>query len=139
MTASDIRLSGNRRRPIVEDAVALCESGLGYESAMVLATIADLAEGENDNLSNSISLMQRQVKAGLPSQAACGFFEAGFADRVVAQSLAEAFPRVSDRQSAWATIRQRNQQAREILNGFPAYFNNVIVLLCQRFSMPDLS
>jgi hypothetical protein len=126
MTASDVRLGGNRRRPIVEDAVALCESGLGYEGAMILATIADLAEDENNNLSNSISLLQRQMKAGLPSQAACGFFEAGFADRVIAQSLAEAFPLVSDRQSARATIRQRNEQARAILNRFPAYFKNVI-------------
>jgi helicase len=126
LTASDVRIGGNRRRPIVEDAVALCEGALGYEGAMILATIADLAEDANDGLSNSISFLQRQMKAGLPSEAACGFFEAGFADRVVAQSLAEAFPQVSDRQSARAVIRQRNQQARAILNEFPAYFENVI-------------
>jgi helicase len=126
MTASDVRIGGNRRRPIVEDAVSLCESGLGYEGAMILATIADLADGANDGLSNAISLLERRMKSGLPSQAACGFFEAGFADRMVAQSLADAFPQVSDRQTARAVTRQRNQQARAILNEFPAYFKNVI-------------
>ena len=110
----------------MEDAVSICESGLGYEGAMILATIADLADGANDGLSNSISLLERRMKSGLPSQAACGFFEAGFADRVVAQSLASAFPQVSDRQIARAVIRQRNQRARAILNEFPAYFENVI-------------
>ena len=118
-------MGGNLRRPIAEDAVALCESGLGYEGAMILATIADLAETEDDNLSISISLVQRQMKSGLPSEAACGFFEAGFADRVVAQSLAEEFPQVSDRQSARTAIRQNPQQVRTILDEFPAYFGNV--------------
>ena len=126
MTASDVRIGGNRRRPIVEDAVALCESGLGYEGAMILATIADLAEGGDDNLSNSISVLQRQMKAGLPSQAACGFFEAGFSDRVVAQSLGSAFPQVSDRHSARAAIRQASDRARGIVNEFPAYFEDVL-------------
>lgn len=126
MTASDVRIGGNRRRPIVEDVVALCENGLGYEGAMILATIADLAEGDEDNLSRSISVLQRQMKAGLPSQAACGFFEVGFADRVVAQSLALTFPQVSDRNSARATIRQANAQARIIINEFPAYFEDVL-------------
>ena len=126
MIASGARIGGNRRNPIVEDTVALCENGLGYEGAMILATIGDLAEGGDDNLSSSISVLQRQMKSGLPSQAACRFFEAGFADRVVAQSLASAFPQVSDRRSARATIRRSIDQARIIINEFPAYFQDVL-------------
>jgi ATP-dependent Lon protease len=38
-------------------------------------------------------------KSGLTSTAALGFFGAGFADRVVAQALANTFPDVADRQS----------------------------------------
>jgi hypothetical protein len=38
----NIRVSGNRAT--VEDAVALCENGFGYEVAMIIAALADLAE-----------------------------------------------------------------------------------------------
>ncbi|WP_313609383.1 DEAD/DEAH box helicase, partial [Rhizobium sp.] len=38
----DARVGGRRRRPTVDDAVALCESGSGYDVAMIVASIADL-------------------------------------------------------------------------------------------------
>ncbi|PAQ05485.1 DEAD/DEAH box helicase [Mesorhizobium temperatum] len=122
----NIRIGGNNRRPTVEDAVAICESGLGYEGAMILATIADLAEGDDGELPGALALLQQQLKCGLPSRAALGFFEAGFADRVVAQTLAEAFPDVVDRQSARIAVRGSAAQTREVLDQFPSYFSSVL-------------
>ncbi|MEH2566744.1 helicase [Bradyrhizobium sp. AZCC 2289] len=122
----NIRIGGNNRYPTVEDAVAICESGLGYEGAMILATIADLAEGDEGELSGALALLQRQMKSGLTSIAALGFFEAGFADRVVAQTLAEAFPNVVDRQSARLAARNATAQAREVVGPYPAYFTSVL-------------
>jgi superfamily II DNA/RNA helicase len=126
MIGGDIRIGGNHRRPTVEDAVSLCENGLGYEGAMIVATLADLAEGDDEVLFDALSLLQRQMKIGLASQAALGFFEAGFADRVVAQSLADAFPNVADRHSARAVVRANNEAAHTILTQYPAYFVNVL-------------
>jgi hypothetical protein len=122
----DIRIGGKNRYPTVEDAVAICESGLGYEGAMILATIADLAEGDESELPEALALFQRQMKCGLYSLAALGFFEAGFADRMVAQSLAEAFPNVIDRQSARLAARTATAQLREIVRPYPAYFTSVL-------------
>ena len=122
----NIRIGGNNRNPTVEDAVALCENGLGYEGAMILATIADLAEGDEGELPGALTLLQRQVKSGLASVAALGFFEAGFADRVVAQALADAFPNVADRQSARLAARNAAVQAREVITPYPAYFMSVL-------------
>jgi hypothetical protein len=122
----EIRIGGNNRYPTVEDAVAICESGLGYEGAMILATIADLAEGDESDLPEVLALFQRQMKCGLYSLAALGFFEAGFADRVVAQRLAEAFPNVVDRQSARLAIQNVTAQAREVIEQYPAYFTSVL-------------
>jgi hypothetical protein len=122
----DIRIGGNNRYPTVEDAVAVCESGLGYEGAMILATIADLAEGDEGGLSGALTLLQRQMKSGLTSLAALGFLEAGFADRVVAQALAGTFPNVVDRQSARLAIRNGTSQAREVVGQYPAYFTSVL-------------
>jgi hypothetical protein len=122
----NIRIGGNNRYPTVEDAVTLCENGLGYEGAMILATIADLAEGDEGELPGALTWLQRQVKSGLTSTAALGFFEAGFADRVVAQALANAFPDVADRQSARHAARNAAVQAREVITPYPAYFTSVL-------------
>lgn len=122
----NIRIGGNNRYPTVEDAVAICESGLGYEGAMILATIADLAQADKGELPGALAFLQRQFKCGLPSPAALGFFEAGFADRVVAQSLAEAFPDVVDRQTARITARNAPDQLSEVIGQYPAYFRSVL-------------
>ncbi|MET4841521.1 helicase [Bradyrhizobium japonicum] len=122
----NVRIGGNNRYPTVEDAVAICESGLGYEGAMILATIADLAEDDESELPEVLALSQRQMKCGLYSLAALGFFEAGFADRVVAQTLAEVFPNVVDRQSARLTARNAPAQLREVIAQYPAYFTSVL-------------
>jgi hypothetical protein len=126
MIERNIRLGGNRRRPIVEDAVGLCEGALGYEAAMIVATISDLAEGEDDGLHDALSRLQGQIKTGLPSEAAVGFFEAGFADREVAQSLGAVFPDVSDRYSARLALRGNSERAGGVLSEYPAYFSQVL-------------
>ena len=46
MRRSDIRIGGRNRRPKIEDIVAICEGGLAYEGAMIVATLADLCEAE---------------------------------------------------------------------------------------------
>ncbi|CAM5771848.1 hypothetical protein LMIY3S_03646 [Labrys miyagiensis] len=121
-----IRIGGNNRHPTVEDAVAICESGLGYEGAMIVATLADLAEEDGNELPNELALIQRMLKCGLPTRAALGFFEAGFADRVVAAALAVAFPNVLDRQSARLAVRGEVARAREVLGRFPSYFESIL-------------
>lgn len=126
LVENNIRIGGRNRYPTAEDAVAICESGLGYEGAMIVATIADLAEGSEDDLAAALALLQRQIKCGLQSVAALGFFEAGFADRVVAQTLADAFPDVFDRQSARLAARNTGAQMRETIRQYPAYFTAVL-------------
>jgi helicase len=122
----EIRIGGNNRYPTVEDAVAICESGLGYEGAMILATIADLAESDEGELAGALTLLQRQMKSGVTSLGALGFFEAGFADRIVAQALAARFPGVLDRQSARLALRNTAALASEVVGQYPAYFESVL-------------
>ena len=126
LVESSIRIGGKNRFPTVEDAVAICESGLGYEGAMILATIADLAEGDDGELPGALTLLQRQMKAGLKTVAALGFFEAGFADRIVAQALGGGFPNVADRQSARIAVRSNIAQAHEVVGQYPAYFTSIL-------------
>lgn len=118
------RLGGRKRKPTVEDSVALCEGGFGYEVAMIVASIADLAEEVDENLHNAASLLQRQIKAGLTERAALAFHEAGFADRHVAAFLGLLWPLATDRGGIRAACQQE-ADIRPVLLQFPSYFTAV--------------
>lgn len=120
----DARVGGRQRRPTVADAVALCEGGFGYDVAMIVASIADLAKGIDGTLHNAASLLQRQIKTGLTEGAALAFYEAGFADRHVAVYLGLNFPQASDRGSVQALCQQEDV-IRPLLAPWPSYFTSV--------------
>lgn len=120
----DARVGGRRRRPTVEDAVALCESGFGYDVAMIVASIADLAEELDEALYNAASLLQRQLKTGLTERAALAFHEAGFADRHIAAFLGQRWPLAIDRSDV-RTACQQEALIRPAIAQFPSYFTAV--------------
>lgn len=121
LQAVNARIGGRLRRPTVEDAVALCESGFGYDVAMIVASIADLAEEVDDALYNAASLLQRQIKTGLTERAQLAFHEAGFADRHVAAFLGLLWPLATDRGDVRA-VCQQEEFIRPALIQFPSYF-----------------
>jgi hypothetical protein len=55
-----------------------------------------------------------------------GFFEAGFADRVVAMELANLFPEVRNRSQARTTLRGEAGALRAALSQYPSYFSYVL-------------
>lgn len=109
----------------VEDVVAMCESGFGYDAAMVLASLADLLEGGDADVHRATALLQRKVKAGLNTPPSLAFYEIGFADRTVAKALADAFPNVADRQTARGALRANQPTAHAVVSLYPAYFETV--------------
>ena len=119
-------LEFSNRRAKVEDVVALCEDGFGYDAAMIVASLADFAETLDNDLRGALALLQQQIKYGLSSSAAIGFFEAGFADRVVATELANLFPSVQNRGQARAAARQEVGTIRTALAEYPSYFSSVL-------------
>ena len=120
---ADIRVSGHWAT--VEDAVALCEGGFGYDVAMIVASLADLVELVDEALHRAMASLQKRVKYGLADQAAIAFLEAGFADRVVAGSLGAQWPNRTDRAGVRAVCRRESDAVRALLAGFPAYFTVV--------------
>ena len=122
-----MRVSGDGAT--VEDAVALCENGFGYDVAMVVASLADLAEPLDPTLQGALALLQRQVKNGLTDKAALAFLEAGFADRVVATALGQAWPGVRERGDVRAICRDERGAVHAILDSMPSYFRTVAVEL----------
>ena len=114
-----------RKHATIEDVVALCENGFGYDVAMIIASLADLAEGLDADLHGAAAFLQKQVKYGLADQSAIAFHEAGFTDRFVASRLAHAWPHVADRAGVRAVCRGESDAVRELLADLPSYFIGV--------------
>lgn len=118
------RVGKRRLKPKVEDVVALCEGGFGYDVAMIVASIADLAEEMDEAVYSAASLLQRQIKAGLTEVAALAFHEAGLADRHVAAFLGGLWPLATDRGDVRAACLDEDV-IRPALIQFPSYFTAV--------------
>lgn len=126
MTEANVRIGANNRNPKIEHAVALCEGGFAYEGAMIIATLADLAEGMDGTVVDAFKLLQRQMKAGLMTGPALGMYEVGFADREIAKDLAATFPQVTTFANARAWVRANGDLARGLIARYPAYFWTVL-------------
>ncbi len=120
LTAAGVKIGNSW--PTAEHAVAICEDGFGYHLAMILASITDLVEAVSQDLREAVASVQRQVKNGLPSDEANAFYEAGFADRIVAQELAAAFPGIVDRSAARNLCRANPDAVIAVLVAYPDYF-----------------
>ncbi len=123
-TLAEAKVRVGRDHVTVEDAVALCESGFGYDVAMIAASIADLTEEMDSALHTGASLLQKQIKYGLTDRAAIAFHEAGFADRHVATLLGLVWGNVVDRGDVRATCQQE-EIVRAVLAHIPSYFVGV--------------
>lgn len=123
-TLAEANIRVGRDHVTIEDAVALCESGFGYDVAMIAASIADLAEELDEALHTAASLLQKQIKYGLTDPAAIAFHEAGFADRHVASRLGLAWGNVVDRVGVRAACQQE-EIIGAVLAQFPSYFIRV--------------
>lgn len=111
--------------PTAEHTVAICEDGFGYHLAMILASIVDLIEPIDVDLATRVTSLQRKVKSGLGSSSAIAFYEAGFSDRIVAQQLGKAFPKVAVRSDVRSVCRKQVDQVAKVLTQYPAYFEEV--------------
>jgi hypothetical protein len=117
---ANIRISGSHAT--IDHAVALCEGGFGYDVAMIVASLADLVESIDERLHHAIALLQKRIKYGLGTPAAIAFYEAGFADRVVASALATRWSNQFDRTGVRTVCRREKYAVRTLLAGFPCYF-----------------
>jgi hypothetical protein len=85
---------GKQRRTFsIDMVVELCEQTFGFQFSLILAAVAGAlrnvaaTEGEAAEFEARINLLQKRLKYGLPSASAVAIFEAGFAERVVAQAI----------------------------------------------------
>jgi POLQ-like helicase len=131
MNKGDARIGfGSRpRKPKIDNAVDVGENAAGYDAMLVVGAVAELYELSNPDNSNQIELLkllQKQIKYGLPTVTSILLCEIGFADRVVAQRLAEVVGGAATRRKLLSRIRSSGPELRSALDEFPAYFTSVL-------------
>jgi RAD3-like DEAD/DEAH box helicase/helicase-like protein len=125
----DARLvTKKRRRELkLQDVVNICENALAYEGTLALGAVTemvglvDLEEGAP--LVGALKELQKSLKYGVPFSSAITLYELGFADRVIALELSSLIgSRGADRTSVVKKMTRKEQQVRELLGQYPAYF-----------------
>lgn len=121
---------GNQRRPFnIDQMVETCENGFSFDGSLVISAIIEfllLADSDGtENLRGDLQRFQKQLKYGLPNQASVALYEMGFADRVVAMSIADDFLLQNEnRNSVEEILRSQGEWATTSVERFPTYFQD---------------
>lgn len=123
-----------REKISYETIVSLCEKAFSFEFCLYLAAIKESyrsylgADGLTLKQDGDFDLLLKRLKYGLPSLTAVSYFEAGFSDRVIAQSLTTIATRIRIHSpyDAKRVIRRHRNDASLLLGEMPAYYRSVL-------------
>ncbi|MBI5382230.1 MAG: DEAD/DEAH box helicase [Opitutae bacterium] len=117
------------RYPDIDHVVDLCENAFGFEGVLVIAAITEALrfDGHEDApILDRLLHLQKRLKYGAKTRQAVILHEAGFADRVVADELAEiAGPRAITKSRMRIILRSQHARVENVLAMFPSYYSFV--------------
>ncbi|MCX5646077.1 MAG: helicase-related protein [Phycisphaerae bacterium] len=119
---------GTRYRAFqIDDVVDLCEGGFAYDGSLLIGALSEVVElvdqEEGGELVTSLHLLQKQLKYGLPTEAAIALYELGFPDRVVAQNVATTMNVAAEGKRKIAQmVKKRQDRIVSVLEKYPRYF-----------------
>jgi len=129
MVDSDARIkAGQQRRHLnIEHVVDICENGFAYDGTLILGAITEVIQlikpEDNEKITTMLTGLQKKLKYGLPTSLSISICELGFADRVIALDLSSFLGDISvDRRTITRAIRRDEQNVRDLLDKYPAYF-----------------
>jgi len=118
-----------KRVPSEEHVVDLGENALGYDGALALGAVAELAASmlpDETALVARIRILQQKVKHGLPRQTDIIIHELGFADRVVAQTMANLLGECTSKKAGRQRLQENQVPIRNLLTQYPDYYRCVL-------------
>jgi POLQ-like helicase len=122
---------GSKRSPLtLDDIVGLCDDTFGFDCALIVAAIGEFLFGETSQTNSdaeSLLRFQKALKYGVPDLLSTSCYEAGFADRVVAQTLSAAVRSVGfDGANFPAAIGEHRQTIENEILAWPSYYHTVL-------------
>lgn len=135
LSQKDVKIFwGKKKRKLtVEHIVDICEGAFGYDGALRIGAITDLLASQDSDdderqvLVERLGELHKRFKYGLPSTSAVALYECGFADRVVAQHLSNIVgTTLITRPAAVLSLKGQLQAIRQVLEGYPKYFQTCL-------------
>lgn len=127
-----IQAGSKTRKLTIQHVVEICEGELAFDGMLILGAIAEVleshAELQDTTIPDSVRMLQKRIKYGLPNELSVRVFELGFSERVIAQRIAavlEAAP-INNRYMLIEAVRNHQTQIEAELALFPAYFTEVL-------------
>jgi hypothetical protein len=121
-----------RRRFDIDQVVGLCEQAFGFEFSLLISAVKEsfaslVAEHGAAAFGKYADTLQKRLKYGLPNPECIAYFEAGYADRVVAQALSEGslWERASTPGEVRSLAKKYSSEFEIVLRDFPSYFFEV--------------
>lgn len=125
--------AGTQMRQLkVEQVIEMTEGELAFDGALTIGAIAEIvgelfAESlEADDLKERLEGLQKRLKYGLPTGAAVAVYEAGFADRVIAQALTPLVGNASSRNDVTRSLKAQRDAAAAVVAAYPRHFQEVL-------------
>jgi hypothetical protein len=120
-------ISGTQRRKFkIDHVIELCEGTLAYDGAMLVGALCEFIEirGQDDTGGiNRLSLFQKRLKYGLPTETAIVLYELGFSDRVISQDIATSLHLAATHKKDIVTaLKQNREGAKAVMEKYPNYF-----------------
>ena len=127
---------GTRRRKIVHlDVMEFVEKTLSFDCSLILAAVAQFLFGTDlqGDEADSLRLFQKSMKYGMPEWLPISIFEAGIADRVIAQELADSLGAggYAERFLGEA-IKSDKGTFDRVLAGYPSYFQSAFSIIAEK-------
>ena len=110
----------------------LCRDGLSYNMAFLIGNIIDVLEDADENVVNRLKQIQKRIKYGINSNNAITVYEAGIADRIISQQIADILgdDDIPEDAIADAIISQRSA-IENILKDYPTFFSDELDRICR--------
>lgn len=116
----------------IDLVIGVCEQAFGFEFSLLIAAvnesfIAHATEESGEIFKGYAELLQKRLKYGLPNQECIAYFEAGFADRVIAQELPNGiiWEKAKTSNDARKLVREYPIDVEAVLRDFPSHFTDV--------------
>ncbi|HBJ69599.1 MAG TPA: DEAD/DEAH box helicase [Alcaligenes faecalis] len=113
-----------------DDVLNFLENTLAFDCALILAALAQFLFAPDDfNAADdtSITTFQKSLKNGLPDSLSMSTFEAGFADRFLAQSMRDALRADGFEGNYFDSAQDSHREViRQVASTAPAYFTQFV-------------
>lgn len=121
-----VKRGKSTREISLEDIITLCDSDFGYISLTIIQTIIEVLKFKDygEEVQKELNNIIYRIRYGLPNKESVYVYELGFADRIIAQKIAELldYYDCDTKKKMKIAIKSNKELIKDILKQYPSYF-----------------